>query len=161
LQFLRILVIFIFLPLTVQAQGANIALGGLSVDPDAAIEISADALRVDQATGTAVFDGNVVIGQGSLRLAAGRVEVVYGEESGEITRLRATGGVTFVTETEAAEAASADYNLVDGTLTLTGNVLLTQGAGAISADQMIINLRDGTAQMQGRVRTVFQQAGDN
>jgi lipopolysaccharide export system protein LptA len=68
--------------------------------------------------------------------------------------------VTFVTATEAAEAESADYNLTDGTLTLSGNVLLTQGPSALSSDRMTINLKTGTARMDGRVRTVFNQ-GNN
>ncbi|MEJ6404908.1 lipopolysaccharide transport periplasmic protein LptA [Yoonia sp. 2307UL14-13] len=132
-------------------------LGGITVDQSAAVEVSADNLAVDQDTGTAVFTGNVVIGQGDLRVSAASVEVVYAEESGDIDRLVAKGGVTFVTETEAAEAQNADYNLADGTLTLMGDVLLTQGPSAISAEKMVINIADGTAVMEGRVRTVLQQ----
>uniref|UniRef100_UPI004048B061 LptA/OstA family protein n=1 Tax=Yoonia sp. TaxID=2212373 RepID=UPI004048B061 len=139
----------------------NINLGGISADPSAAVEISADNLSVDQDTGTAVFSGNVVIGQGALRLSAGSVRVVYAEETGDIAQLMASGGVTFVTDTQAAEAASADYNLTTGQLTLSGNVLLSQGASALSADKMTVDLTSGTAQMSGRVRTVFQQDGGN
>lgn len=138
----------------------NINLGGVRADTSAPVEVTADTLNVDQDTGTAVFDGNVLIGQGTLRLSASRVEVIYNETSGEISRLNASGGVTFVTETEAAEAASAVYDLAGGTLTLSGDVLLTQGPSAISAGQMIINLSTGSAQMSGRVRTVLQQ-GNN
>lgn len=144
---------------TVGAQ-TNIDLVGIDADPSAPVEVSADSLSVDQDTGTAVFSGNVVIGQGELRLSAGQVEVIYSEATGDIARLKAMRGVTFVTETEAAEAESADYDLVSGTLVLTGNVLLTQGASALSAGQMTLNLNDGTAVMSGRVRTVFQQ-GNN
>jgi len=139
----------------------NINLGGISTDPSAAVEISADNLSVDQDTGTAVFSGNVVIGQGALRLSAGSVRVVYAEETGDIAQLMASGGVTFVTDTQAAEAASADYNLTTGQLILSGNVLLSQGASALSADKMTVDLTSGTAQMSGRVRTVFQQDGGN
>lgn len=145
---------------TVSAQ-TNIRLGGISADPKAAVEVSADNLSVDQDTGTAVFSGNVVIGQGDLRLSAGSVQVVYAEATGDIAQLLATGGVTFVTETEAAEANEADYNLSTGMLILTGNVLLTQGASALSAEKMTINLTTGNAEMSGRVRTVFQQDGSN
>ncbi len=138
----------------------NINLGAISADPTAAVEITADNLSIEQATGTAVFEGNVVLGQGDLRLNAGRVQVIYNDASGDISRLSATGGVTFVTATEAAEAQSADYNLDDGTLVLTGEVLLTQGASAISADTMRVNLATGSAQMEGRVRTIFNQGGN-
>ncbi len=147
------------LPATASAQ-TNIALGGISADPTAPVEVTADSLTVDQASGSAVFSGNVVIGQGSLRIAAGEVRVVYSEATGDIAQLLASGGVTFVTATEAAEAQNADYNLVTGQLTLTGEVLLTQGASALSADRMTVNLADGRARMDGRVRTVFAQGGN-
>ena len=138
----------------------SVALGGLSVDTSAAIEITADSLSIDQDTSTAVFDGNVVIGQGDLRITAGRVEVVYGNDTTQIARLLASGGVTFVTAAEAAEAQLADYDITTGLLVLTGEVLLTQGASAISAGRMSINVTDGTATMDGRVRTVLQQGGN-
>ena len=139
----------------------NIDLGGITTDPKAPVEVSADNLSVDQDSGTAVFSGNVVIGQGDLRLSAGSVRVVYSDSTGDIAQLLATDGVTLVTATEAAEAATADYNLTTGILTLSGSVLLTQGASALSAEQMTIDLNSGRAQMSGRVRTVFQQDGNN
>ncbi|MCG3268500.1 lipopolysaccharide transport periplasmic protein LptA [Yoonia sp. I 8.24] len=132
----------------------------MTVDTSAAIEVTADSLAVDQENGTAQFTGNVIIGQGDLRLSAAAVEVVYGTENSEIAQLIATGGVTFVTAAEAAEAQSAEYDITTGLLTLTGDVLLTQGASAISAQSMIVNVETGTASMEGRVRTVLQQ-GNN
>jgi lipopolysaccharide export system protein LptA len=138
----------------------NVDLGGLTVDNTAPIEVTADSLSIDQDTGRAVFDGNVVVAQGDLRMTAGQVEVVYGTDTSEIAQLIASGGVTFVTATEAAEAQQASYDIATGILTLEGEVLLTQGASAISAASMVINVTDGTAVMEGRVRTVLQQ-GDN
>lgn len=159
LAFVGALIACLVLPLPGQAQ-TNLTLGGLSADPSLPVEITADSLSVDQTTGRAVFSGNVRIGQGDLRLAAAEVLVVYNESTGNIARLQASGGVTFVTATEAAEAANADYDLDGGLLTLSGDVLLTQGASALSADRMIVNLSDGSARMEGRVRTVFQQGGN-
>ena len=138
----------------------NVDLGGIEVDTSAAIEVTADSLSVDQDSGRAVFDGNVIIVQGDLRLTAGQVEVIYGTDTSQIARLVASEGVTFVTADEAAEAQSADYDIDTGLLVLTGDVLLTQGPSAISAGQMTINVTDGTASMEGRVRTILQQ-GDN
>ena len=134
----------------------NINLGGIRADSSAPVEVAADSLTVDQDTGTAVFSGNVVIGQGDLRLSASSVRVIYDEATGDITKLNASGGVTFMTATEAAEAQTAVYDLTSGTIVLTGDVLLTQGASALSANQMTVNVNTGTAQMFGRVRTVFQ-----
>ncbi|MEL6570567.1 MAG: LptA/OstA family protein [Pseudomonadota bacterium] len=135
----------------------NINLGGITTDPGAPVEVAADSLSVDQDTGTAIFDGNVVIGQGDLRIAAARAQVVYDATSGDIASFEATGGVTFANGAEAAEAQSATYDLQNGNLVLVGEVLLTQGASALSADRMTIDVATGNAQMEGRVRTVFQQ----
>ena len=137
----------------------NVDLGGITADPGDPVEISADSLSIDRDSGTAIFQGNVLIGQGSLRIAAGRVLVVYDDVSGDITRLSMTGGITLATEDEQAEATSAEYDLDSGDLILTGEVLLTQGQSALSADRMIVNVDDGSARMDGRVRTVFQQDG--
>ena len=159
---IRILSLFALLTLALPAVAqTNIDLGGIAADPDAPVEVTADNLNVDQDTGTAVFSGNVVIGQGDLRLSAPEVRVTYAAETGDITRLQATGGATFATATEAAEAQSAEYDLASGLLTLNGDVLLTQGQSALSADNMVLDLNAGTAQMSGRVRTVFQQDGNN
>jgi lipopolysaccharide export system protein LptA len=160
LHILRIatFVIASFLTLPASAQGTAITLGGINADPSAPMEISADSLSVDQDTGLALFDGNVVVGQGDLRLSAGQVRVSYDAETGDIRFLEITGGVTIVTATEAAEAQTARYDLDAGELILSGEVLVTQGASAMAADRMVVNLEDGTSRLDGRVRTVFQQA---
>ena len=133
----------------------GVALGGLSVDPSAEVEVTADSLTVDRAGGGATFAGNVVIGQGEMRLSAARVEVTYDEASGDITRLAASGGVTLATASEAAEAEEAVYDLTAGTVTMTGEVLLTQGGTALSSERMVVDIASGNAQLDGRVRTVL------
>lgn len=141
------------------AQGAQVAFGGMQQDTQLPVEVSADNLSVNQADGTALYTGNVVIGQGDMRLAAPRVLVVYAQSASRIDRLEATGGVTLVNGDEAAEADRADYNIDAGTVVMTGNVLLTQGGNALTSESMTVNLESGTAQMSGRVRTVLQQNG--
>lgn len=140
------------------ASAQDLALGGLTADPSLPVEIEAESLVVDRATGAALFSGGVVIGQGDLRLGADEVEVVYDAETGAVARLRARGGVTVATATEAAEAAEADYDLAARTLTLSGDVLLTQDAGALSAERMVVDLATGTARLDGRVRSVLGAA---
>lgn len=156
----RWLLLSALLVATPLAAQTNINLGGITTDPTAPVEVAADSLSVDQDTGTAIFEGNVVIGQGDLRISAGRAQVVYDSATGDIASFEATGGVTFANSTEAAEAQSATYDLKNGQLTMTGGVILTQGASALSADTMIIDVESGNARMEGRVRTVFQQ-GNN
>lgn len=137
----------------------DLSLGDVAADATTPVEVTADNLTVDQDTGTAVFAGNVLVVQGDIRIGAARVEVFYDAEGAVITRLVAGGGVTFATATEAAEAAQADYDLATGMLILAGDVLLTQGNTALSAETMTVNLREGSAQLDGRVRTVFLPEG--
>ncbi|WP_353471176.1 LptA/OstA family protein [Salipiger sp. H15] len=145
------------------AQGTQVAFGGMTQDTSAPVEVTADQLEVNQGDGTALYTGDVVIGQGEMRLAAPRVLIVYAEgqngEQGRIQRMEATGGVTLVSGKEAAEAERADYDIDAGTVVMTGKVLLTQGSNALTSERMVVNLRDGTAQMAGRVQTIINQGG--
>lgn len=164
MKHLRILLLPLFLGLQIApafAQGANVAFGTIRQDTDQPVEVTADNLTVDQETGTAIFTGNVLIGQGEMRLSAARVLVVYRAETQGIARLEATGGVTLVSGPDAAESQRADYDIDDGTIVMTGNVLLAQGSSALSADRMSVRLSDGTAQMSGRVKTILQTGADN
>jgi len=139
----------------------NIALDGFSADATAPVEIASESLTVNRDTGSAVFTGDVVIAQGTIRLSADSVEVIYVEASGDISRLLADGHVIFVTDTDAAQSDRAEYNLVDRQLVMTGNVLLTQGASTIASERMIVNLDTGEAQLDGRVRTTLTQQDKN
>ena len=141
-----------------QAQSAQVSFGTLKQDPDLPVEVTADTLAVNQQDGTAVFKGNVQVSQGEMKLAAAEVLVVYSEQNSNIKRLEATGGVTLVSGPDAAESERADYDITAGTIVMTTNVLLIQGTNALTADKMTVNLRDGTAQMDGRVKTIFQNS---
>ncbi|RSK30716.1 lipopolysaccharide transport periplasmic protein LptA [Rhodovulum iodosum] len=151
------------LPLVAQAQGAEVAFGGLQHDSTLPVEVTADQLRVDQADGTAVFTGGVVIGQGTMRLSADRVLVNYaaetGDSTGRIERLHATGNVVLVNGAEAAESQEAVYSIDAGTVVMTGSVLLTQGQNALSGERLVVDLARGTGTMEGRVKTIFQSGG--
>ena len=162
MTYLRLLAIALVLcaAAPVVAQGTSVAFGAIQQDTSAPVEVTADELAVDQSSGAATFTGNVVIGQGEMRLSAPRVLVIYSQGQAGIERLEATGGVTLVSGADAAEGQRADYNVVDGVIVMSGEVLLAQGQSALSADRMTINLEDGTAQMQGRVRTILQ-TGNN
>ncbi|MFX4296358.1 MULTISPECIES: lipopolysaccharide transport periplasmic protein LptA [Roseobacteraceae] len=144
----------------VLAQGTNVAFGAITQDTTLPVEVTADNLSVDQSSGTAVFSGDVLIGQGEMRLTAQRVLVTYRSQNAGIAKLQATGGVTLVTGADAAEADRADYNIDTGEIEMTGDVLLTQGASALTSEKMFVNLRTGTARMSGRVKTILQ-TGNN
>ena len=136
------------------AQG--IPFGGSAQDTSAPVEMTADSLSVARDGGSAVFEGNVVIGQGEIRLSAGRVEVRYDGENRRIASLEASGGVTLVSGPDAAEASRASYDVDSGLVVLEGDVLLTQGQAAVAADRARVNLVTGEARAEGNVRTVLQ-----
>lgn len=144
------------LPVLAAAQGAAVAFGQVQSDRSLPVEVTADNLSVNQADNTALFTGGVVIAQGSTRLSAPRVQVVYLADQSGIESLQASGGVTLVSGTDAAEAARADYNITTGIIELRGDVLLVQGDNAITGETVIVDTGAGTARVSGRVRTVLQ-----
>ncbi len=146
------------------AQSGTVSFGAAPVDASSPVEVTADELSVDQTNGSAVFAGNVVAGQGDLRLSANQIRVEYlvenGAATGQIDRLLATGDVTLVNGAEAAEAQKAIYVIGSGEVVMTGNVLLTQGNNALSGEKLIVDLNTGKGRIVGRVRTVFQTGTD-
>nr|WP_249138857.1 LptA/OstA family protein [Actibacterium sp. MT2.3-13A] len=150
------------LPALAQAQGANVAFGGLKHDSTLPVEVTSDQLNVNQADGSAVFSGNVLVVQGDMRLSSESVRVEYGaagtENAGRIARMHASGNVVMVTPQEAAEADEAVYTIDSGSVVLTGNVILTQERNALSGERLVVDLNAGTGVMEGRVKTIFQPA---
>jgi lipopolysaccharide export system protein LptA len=146
------------LPALAVGQGTSVPFG-TGLDRSQPVEITSDRLDLDQAAGTAVFAGSVKVGQGTLRLAADRVEVFYvsGADgaNGEVQRLVARGNVTLSNGAEAAEADEAVYEVAAGTVDMQGDVLLTQGRNALSSQKLRIDLDAGTGQLEGRVQTIF------
>lgn len=149
------LVLALALPVPTLAQGPSLAFGS-SENSDEPVEVEADNLSVNQKDGIAEFTGNVRIVQGEMKLNAPRVLVEYTEDQSGIERLEATGGVTIVSGADAAESEKADYRVQDRVIVMTGAVTIVQGPNTLNSDKVTINLDTGTAQMEGRVRTVLQ-----
>lgn len=146
----------IWFPLAASAQETSVAFGAIRQDSSLPVEVTSDSLSVDQQSGTAVFTGNVVVGQGEMRLSADKVDVIYRENPRGIERLKAAGNVVLVSGPDAAEARQADYDIDAGVITMTGDVLLSQGLSALTSDRMTVNLDTGKAKMTGRVKTILQ-----
>ncbi|MBM3604555.1 MAG: lipopolysaccharide transport periplasmic protein LptA [Alphaproteobacteria bacterium] len=148
-------------PVALPAGAQTTTFGGMRADVSAPVEVAADNLTVNQTDGSALFSGNVVIGQGEMRLSADEVTVQYAQGGQQrITSLTATGEVTLVSGPDAAEAQQAVYDVEAGRVVLTGDVLLTQGQNVLSGDRVTVDLASGSAQVQGRVRSVLQPGGN-
>jgi lipopolysaccharide export system protein LptA len=134
----------------------DIGFGGVSYDDSQPVEVTADSLTVDQTTGEAVFSGNVIVVQGDLRMAAGAVRIVYATTgTQDVQEVIATGGVLVTRGSDAAEGGRARFEVDTALLTLSGDVLVTQGQTAIAGDSMVVNMRTGNGSVDGRVRTVL------
>ena len=158
-SFLAVLVLALS-PVLALAQGTALSVGELTHDTSLPVEVTSDSLSVANENGQAVFEGNVLVIQGPMRLAAARITVDYAQNTegrNEIDQMVASGGVTFVNGADAAESTDAVYSPEAGTLVMSGSVLLTQGPTVLSGDKLVVDLATGTGVMEGRVRSTFQQ----
>lgn len=139
------------------AAQVNIGFGGVAYDSRQPVEVTADSLTIDQASGEAVFSGNVIVHQGDLRMAAGQVRVIYSDTGGRraVDQVLATGGVLVTRGADAAEGREARFDVDSALLTMMGEVLVTQGPTAVAGDRMVVNMRTGSGSVEGRVRTVL------
>lgn len=147
----------------VAAQGAAVPFGDIRHDNSLPVEVTADQLDIDQQSGVAVFTGNVLVGQGEMRLKAPRLRVEYARRAadgsgGRIERMQASDGVILNNGRATAEAEAADYTVATGVVVMTGNVILTQDSNVLAGERFVVQLRDGTGVMTGRVRTILQQS---
>ncbi|MBI1169854.1 lipopolysaccharide transport periplasmic protein LptA [bacterium] len=138
-----------------QAQGTNVAFAGLKTDTTQPVQVTADQLSVNQNDGTALFTGNVVVKQGAMTLQAATVRIEYAKDKKTISHMFADGGVKLASDTDAASAQSADYAPETGDILMTGDVVMTQGAAAMSGQKLTLSLKTGLGTMDGRVTTTF------
>ena len=118
-------------------------------------------------TNTAVsLRGRAEIQQGQTRLRANAIEGAR-DASGGLTRIEATGDVYYVTPNETIRGDRAIYTVDNATVTVTGDVILTQGQNVLTGGSLTYNVDTGQARIQGggtgagagRVRGVFYPQG--
>jgi lipopolysaccharide export system protein LptA len=142
------------------AQEARIAFGDLAQDTTLPVNVTAETFAVNNADGTAVFTGNVIVTQGEMTLSAAEVRVTYNQDRTAIDQLVASGGVTIVNLADTAKARDAIYTIDSGLIVLTEDVILTQGPTAMAGQKLTVNLKDGTGLMEGGVTTTFVPGGN-
>lgn len=131
---------------------------GAGLDTDQPLEITADALEVQKAKQLAIFEGRVLVVQGNLRLQSDRLVVHYQEnDSGDaggassIRRIDATGNVFLSSPRETAEGSRGVYDVENKVITLSGDVVLTQGQSVLKGQNMTLNLETGLSRIEGGV----------
>tara|TARA_Y100001960_G_C14769035_1_gene878760 strand:- start:774 stop:1346 length:573 start_codon:yes stop_codon:yes gene_type:complete len=140
------------------------------LNADQPIEITADSLEVKQDQNIAIFQGNVDALQGEIRLRADRLTVYYQNSDNSstginaISRIDAEGSVFITSTQETAQGDVGIYDVENGIITLTENVLLTQGENVIRGNSLHLNIVTGQSVVNGgldatpsggRVRSLF------
>ncbi|MFC0633407.1 LptA/OstA family protein [Brevundimonas balnearis] len=101
--------------------------------------------------------GDAEILQGQNRLRAEAVEVTL--TNGAITRIEASGGVYYVTPEQTLRGDRATYAVSTGVVTVTGDVILTQGQNVLTGSTATYDVDSRTARLSGgssgRVEGVF------
>jgi lipopolysaccharide export system protein LptA len=138
------------------------------------VQIDAKALEVQDKKKTATFSGSVKVVQGDTTMTCRTLVVFYGQELGlageapvvktnsttgavpnaqNIRRIEAHGDVLVVSKDQNATGDLGVYDLPAKTITLIGNVTLSQGKSVIHGDRLIVDTVTGNAHVEGAQKT--------
>jgi lipopolysaccharide export system protein LptA len=143
-------------------------------DKDQPVQIEAASLEVRDKNKMATFSGDVQVVQGDTTMKCQKLVVFYGQEVGiaqagaqagaqapdakpapagpkgaqNIRRIEARGGVTVVTKDQNATGDLGVYDLIAKTITLTGNVVVSQGQNVIHGERVVVDTVTGNARVE-------------
>jgi lipopolysaccharide export system protein LptA len=165
------------------SKGAPNALQGFSQNRGQPVQIEAGALEVRDKDKVATFSGNVKVVQGDTTMRCKSLVVFYEQQgqpagapamkaatpgpggSSQISRLEATGGVTVNQKDQTATGDKALFDMKANTVTLKGNVVVSQGQNVMRGDQLVVNLTTGVSQViagpSSQVRVLMQPGGSS
>ena len=106
---------------------------------------------VEYAPNRIILRGRAEATQGGNRFRADTLTLVSGE-GGDLQRAEASGTVYFVTPDQSMRGDRAVYNLGNGEIVVTGNVILTQGKNVLTGSRLVYNINTETARMDGAPR---------
>ena len=74
----------------------------------------------------------------------------------QISRLEARGGVTVNQKDQTATGSTGVFDMKTNTVTLSGNVIVTQGQNVLRGERLIVDLTNGVSRVEGgRVQGLF------
>jgi lipopolysaccharide export system protein LptA len=118
-------------------------------DSSQPLDTIADRIETLDDEGRTILNGNVDITQGDRRLMADRVELVWTQPEdgsrGDIERVIATGHVRYFSPFQNATGDLGVYEMGPDTITLTGDVVITQGENVITTTRFVSNLTSGNS----------------
>ena len=140
------------------------------------IDIEANSLTVNDKTSVAVFFGDVRTVQGEMTMASRKLTVDFSSDgqaapagtaaASEIKSIRAEGNVAIRTsEDQKTTSDWAQFDTASQTVTIGGNVVLSQGENVIKGSRLVIDLKtnksrfvdgSGLPWKQQRVRGLFK-----
>ena len=159
-------------PLHSQKIGSS--LGGFSSSSNAPIDIESDTLEVQDANKIAIFSGNVKAVQDKMTMRSKRLKVKYAggddttapgtksastkaaegqKKSGgsQITSIRAEGKVLINTADDQTVTSDwAFFDVVSQTVTIGGNVVLSQAGNVIKGEELVIDLKTSRSRFVNR-----------
>jgi lipopolysaccharide export system protein LptA len=169
------------------AKGPPNALQGFSQNRDQPVHIEAATLEVRDKDKVATFSGNVKVTQGDTGLRSKSLMVFYeqeGDNAGgaeaaktmqaatpgpggqqKIKRLEARGAVVVTQKEQTATGDLGIFDMKTNTVTLSGNVMMTQGKNVLRGDRLVVDLTSGVSRVesgkngQGRVQGLFVPGG--
>ena len=135
-------------------------LPALTGDSDQPIYMEADGVEIDDGTGISVYEGNVVVDQGSIHLTADKV-VVTRKANGE-NHIVATGDPTTFRQKNddgrlvKGRSRRAEYDTDSEVIVLIGDAVVVQGKDSFASDRIVYDRVKGQvragARAQGRQR---------
>ena len=168
----------LFVPVNAGAQpsGPANALQGFSQNRDKPVKIDAGALEVRDKSKIATFSGNVQVVQGDTTLRCNTLQVFYDQGGagnsltaakpgpagqGKIRRLEARGNVVVTQKEQTATGETGIFDMAENTVTLNGNVMISQGTNTLKGEKLVVNLTTGISHIEagkgsgGRVQGLF------
>lgn len=140
---------------------------GVGLQGDQPMDVSSDSFERVESRCLLIMNGSVEIVQGTNRLRAPRLDIHYNRNgsscSDDVDRIEAQGPVYYVTPTQNARGNAATFNGAAETITMTGDVVLTQGRDVLTGQRLVFNTRTNDARLEaggsGRVRAVIYNNG--
>jgi len=130
------------------------------------VNIESDELEINEKKGTAIFTGRVEANQDKFRLSSASLEVFYNsnKEKGptKVTQMEALGNVVIITKAQKITGSKAFFDMLKDTVTVTGDVVVTQGQNVIRGQKLLVDQKTGktrflssSSSSSGRVRGLF------
>jgi lipopolysaccharide export system protein LptA len=137
------------------AQDASKAFSGFSSASNDPIQIEADRLEVRDGEKVAIYQGNVRVRQGDTLMKTAELRIHYiGEATGGapgsgVDRIETAGAVTVQSGKQTASGDKAIFEIARDLVTMTGNVVLTEGDNVARGSRLVVNLKAKTAKLDG------------